>query len=79
MIMIYYWDKRLKKKIACPRSWYNIDLKKNIDLMSRSEGAFFTGHVPNDCHCAYLSNKSVSLMGRIYFKTHCVKIYALMF
>ena len=23
MIMINYWDKKLKKKIACPGSWYN--------------------------------------------------------
>ena len=33
MIMIYYRDKKLKKQMACPGSWYNNN-KKNIYLMS---------------------------------------------
>ena len=28
MIMIYHWDKKLKKKITCPGSWYNSNQKK---------------------------------------------------
>ena len=36
MIMILYWDKKLKKKkkTACPGSWYNNNFFKKIDLMS---------------------------------------------
>ena len=46
------------KKIACPGSWYNNNLKKSIDFMSLTQkDAFFTRHVPNDHHCTCLSNK----------------------
>ena len=41
MIMIYHWDKKLKK-IACHGSWYNNNLKNNnIDLMSLAQRMHF--------------------------------------
>ena len=39
-IMIYYWDKKLKKD-CMPESWYNNDLKKNIDFMSLAQRMHF--------------------------------------
>ena len=40
MITIYYLDKKLKNKIACPGSCYN-NFKKNIDLMSLTQRMHF--------------------------------------
>ena len=37
LIMIYYWDKKLKNRIACPESWYKNDFSKNIDFKSLSQ------------------------------------------
>ena len=50
MIMIYYWDKKLKK-VSCPGSWYNNNWKKLFDV-SCSRNAFFSRRVPNDRHFA---------------------------
>ena len=65
MIMIYYWDKKLKKRLhVLEADIITIKKKKqrkNIDLMSLGQkDVFFMGCVPNDCHGTYLSNKSLS-------------------
>ena len=40
--MIYYWDKKLKKTIACPGNWCNkIKKKKHWLDVSSSKDAFF--------------------------------------
>ena len=59
MIMIYYWDKKLKKRLGVLEADI-ITIKKNIDLTSTWKDAFFTGYVPNDCHYTCLSNKLLS-------------------
>ena len=66
-MIICYWDKKLKKKIARPGSWYNNNFKKH---WFDSKDAFFTGRVSNDRHYACLSNKAL-LIGCIYFVTPC--------
>ena len=55
IIMIYYWEKKLKKGLHVQEADV-ITIKKNIDLMSSSKDAFFIGHVPNDHNCGCLSN-----------------------
>ena len=58
MIRIYFWDKKLKKRSHIMEADM-IKIEKNIDLVSLApKGAFFTGRVLNDDHCACLSNKS---------------------
>ena len=60
MIMIYYWDKKLKKRLHILDADI-IKFFKNIDLMSLAQSMdFFTECVPNDCHCACLNDKSLS-------------------
>ena len=59
MIMIYYWDKKLKKWLhvleaditTIKRHWFDV---------SSSKDAFFTEYDPNDHHCVCLSYKSLS-------------------
>ena len=60
MIMIYYRDKELKKRFHILEADIITIEKKNRFDVSSSKDAFFTGHAPNDCHCACLSNKSLS-------------------
>ena len=60
MIMIYYQDKNLKKKIACPGSLYNNYFKKRIDFMCLAKRCIFKERVTNDRHCACLLNKPLS-------------------
>ena len=59
MIMIYYWDKKLKKRLHVLEADI-ITIKKHWFDVSSSKDAFFNGHVPNDRHCACLSNKWVA-------------------
>ena len=44
MIMIYYWDNKLKRKNPCPGSWYN-NIKKNIGLISLAQRMHFLQNV----------------------------------
>ena len=62
MIMIYYWDKKFKKRLHVLEDEVTIiEKNNNIDLLSLAERMhFFIGRVPNDRHCAFLSNKSLS-------------------
>ena len=56
-IIIYHWDKRLKRKLHVLKA----DLTTNIDFMFLAQRMhFFTRYLLNDHHCAYLSNKSLS-------------------
>ena len=59
MIRIYYWEKKTKKILQVLEADI-ITIKKTIDLMSQDQRMLFTGHIPNDRHRAYLSNKSLS-------------------
>ena len=36
MMIIYYWDMKLTKNVACPESWYDNNLK-TIGLMSLAQ------------------------------------------
>ena len=63
MIMIYYCDKKLKKRIACHGSWYikTIKKKNNINFMYLAQKMPFLQDVfQNDRHCACLTDKSLS-------------------
>ena len=61
MIMIYYRDKKDKKKRLHVLEVDIIKIEKNIDLMSPAQKMhFFTGCVTNEHHCTCLSNKSLS-------------------
>ena len=55
MVTIYYWDKKLKKKIACPGRWYSNNKKKRWFDVPRWKDVFLTEWVPNDRHCACFS------------------------
>ena len=46
--------------LSCPGSWYNNNVKKHGFDVFNSKDAFFTGRIPNDCHCTCLSNKLLS-------------------
>ena len=49
MIMVYYWNKKLKKKILhVLKADIIAILKKHQFDVSSSKDAFFTGRVPND-------------------------------
>ena len=69
--MIYYWDKKFEKMIACPGSWYN---RKYWFVVSCSKYTFFTGCVPDDYYCACLSNKSLLYKGVASILRHPVYI-----
>ena len=57
MIMIYYWDKKLTKRLHVLEADI-IKIKKNPSIWYLLlQDAFFTGRVPNDRHCAGLSIK----------------------
>ena len=47
MIMIYYWDKKLKKRLHVLETDITIK-EKNIDLMSLAQKMHFLQNVPND-------------------------------
>ena len=59
MIIIYDWDKKIKKRLHVLKA-YIIAIKKDWFDISISKDVFFTGQVPNDHHCACLGNKSLS-------------------
>ena len=53
MIMIYYWNKKFKERFHVLEA----DII-TIDVVCLKD-AFFTGHVPNNCHYACHSHKSL--------------------
>ena len=57
MIIIFYWNKKLKKKWLHVLEADIITIKKNIDLMSRAKKMHF---LRDDRHCAFLSNNALS-------------------
>ena len=60
MIMIYYWDKKLKKRLHVLEADI-IAIKKHwFDVSGSKDAFFFTGRVPNNRHCTCHSNKSLS-------------------
>ena len=64
MIMIYNWDKKLKKRLhvlEADITKIEKKTKKTLIWCLILKGCiFFTGCVPNDRHCICLSNKSLS-------------------
>ena len=60
IIMIYFWDKKLKKSLHVQEADIITIKKKHWFDVSSSKNPYFTGHLPNDHHCAYLSSKSLS-------------------
>ena len=48
MIMIYYWDKKLKKRLHVLEADITTIKKSHLFEVSSSKNAFFTGRVPND-------------------------------
>ena len=60
MIMIYHWDKKLKKQSYVLEADMNTFKKKQHWFgVSDYKDAFLKGRIPNDSHCASLSNKSL--------------------
>ena len=59
MIMIYYSDKKLKKKLLHQKDDI-ITIKNHWLDVSSLKYTFFTEHVPNEHYCACLSNKPLS-------------------
>ena len=57
--MIYYRNKKLKKRLPILKADIRIKKKKQFDISSTKD-AFFTGCVPNECNCTCLSYKSLS-------------------
>ena len=56
MIVIYHWDKKLKKRLHVLEAD-----EITIELMFLAQTMhLFTERVPNDHHCPCLSNKSLS-------------------
>ena len=58
LLMIYYWDKKFKKRLHALEADIITIRKKHWFDVSSSKDVFFTGCVPNDRCCACYSNKS---------------------
>ena len=58
MIMIYYWDKKLKRRLQVLEADIITIKKKHCFDNFSSKDTAFTGRIPNDCYCASLNNKS---------------------
>ena len=60
MIMISYWEKKLKKRFHVLETEKIKFNKKHESDAPYWKDAFSTECIPNDRHCACLSNKSLS-------------------
>ena len=73
MIMIYYWDKKLKKGLRIQEA--DIIIKKHWFDVSSKKDAFFTGCVPNDYHwaCLFIISLSYQWVASIFRHPVCLK------